>query len=151
MDVTTFLEKYNSVFRKFNIFVEFIDRSPTFGGPKQTADYLVKSLGFNPIGASWINLDDEYEPFPGGKKGDPLKPLMDNLQFTMAYRGKMLSIQRAEECAKDFYTLFSNGRRVRLSNHIEYGWTPVTPATFDAVHIAMDRKLIGMILMMDED
>jgi hypothetical protein len=151
MTCEEFIEMYGERLQKWPILIQFTDRNLYAGNPKEIADKFVKSLGFKALGEKWINLDWEYHILKGGQRSDPIVPLTQFLNKSMAYDEEIFNLQEATKIASDFYNVFGFGKRSRFTNNIGYGWHPITTSTFEAVHVAMDDKNIGILLIEDED
>ena len=132
--------------------VHLFEREKSDENVKKAADLITAKFGFKPLGDRWWDLDWDYRPYKGGQRGDPVLPLAEAIQGKMtAYSERWFSEEEAYQLAFDFYSLFSKTDLVRLSNRIGNGWNPITPYTFEAVHIAMDDKNIGLLWFGDED
>jgi len=151
MTFEEFIEMHGERLQQWHILIQFTDRNLYAGNPKEVTDQFVKSLGFITLGEKWTDLDWEYHLYKGGQRGDPIVPLTQVLHKSMAYDEEIFNLQEATKIANDFYNLFGFGNRSRLTNKIGNGWNPITDFTFEAVHVAMDDKNVGILLIEDED
>ena len=99
----------------------------------------------------WIDLEWDIPKHSRYHWVDPASHLAKRLERTLAYGSRWLESVEATQLAQDFYGLFSAGKVSRLTNRLGNASNPITEYTFDAVYVAMDDALIGVILICDED
>jgi hypothetical protein len=79
------------------------------------------------------------------------------LHLDLAYSGEALAAERAQELAARFCDLF--GPEGRFFSNVEatalaqssWAWTPLTWATLDVGVGACGARLVGLVVVMDED
>lgn len=119
-------------------------RRAFLGAPRDAADAFVKSLGYSPLGAGWFDLD-EHGPAPISHLADILKRDLVGHNFDWLHPAD------ANACAKQFYSLFRDGKVHRLANRVRNGWNPITSSTIEAAFVTMDDVRIGLFLVEAED
>ncbi len=135
--------------------IRFGDRRSHPGTPKSAADSFLQSIKVvRPMGASqddWIDLEWDIPRHSRHHWPAPSSHLAKALERTLAYGAPWLEPAEATQLAQDFYGLFSTGKVSRLTNRLGHGWNAITEHAIDAVYVAMDDSLIGVILVYDED
>lgn len=132
--------------------VHFFEREKSSENAKEAADRITSKFGFKPLGKDWWDLDWDYRPYTGEQRGDPVLPLAHAIQGRMtAYSVNWFSDEEAYQLANDFYSFFTKADLVRLCNRMSNSWNPITPYTFEAVHIAMDNQKIALLWFGDQD
>lgn len=119
---------------------------------RQTADELLRMVGFRPLGTKWRELTLE-------RASSILERVLGR---DLAYDGQAMSPELAQKLSREFVTLFSgqalyytNGDFPSPEQYREGGWAgswdPVTLATFDTGVVAVDGDHAGLLWIEDED
>jgi hypothetical protein len=121
--------------------VHFAPRSSHPGSIIEATDHFVASLGYSPLGESWLRLE----------KADAQCALATHLQTSLAYGVPNLSPAESDSLSAQFVAAFDSGDATFLSNWSNDSWTPLTSSTFDAGHVGIDGIRIALFLFEDED
>lgn len=113
------------------------------------ADTFVSDLGYQPIGASWELLDAE-----AGLEGarSALAAMVQAFSANMVFPSvPWLGEIAALDMARAFLDCFDPATRQIVTNHMYFGWNPITDATFEWAFVAYDDEAIALLLATDED
>ncbi len=126
------------------------EAKPRDGSPElhtAIADRFVSSLGYQPIGPHWEMLDDG---------ADASVPRSAIAAFTDALGGSMtnskdiwLGDARAAQCGRAFVECFTPGWRTILTNRIDLGWHPISPAEIEWAFVGFDNQKIALFMVTD--
>jgi len=121
--------------------VHFAQRLSHPGSVIEAADHFVGTLGYSPLGDSWLRLD----------KAEAQRELAARLQTSLAYGVQMLSRAESDSLSAQFLALFDQGDATFLSNWSNGAFTPLTSSTVDAGYVGIDDVRIALFLFEDED
>jgi hypothetical protein len=137
-----FVQRLNHVQRLHRVpTVHFASRSAHPGSVIEAADHFVATLGYAPLGESWLRLD----------KAAAQRELAAHLQTSLAYRVQMLSRAESDSLSAQFLALFDQRGATFLSNWSNSAFTSLTSSTVDAGYVGIDDVRIALFLFEDED